>query len=103
MCAVFRRDRSPLPDRPDVEVAWLPDEGDWSVDAPCDECGGYRMVLQVPQPVKAHLAATRAGASLARIHARAGCLGCEARGWREHPTPRGNDAQVWWHTDTGQW
>jgi hypothetical protein len=107
MCAVFRRDRpaSPLDthETPAAEVTWLPDEGDWSVDAPCEECGGYRMLLQVPQPENAELASTRAGAFLARIHARGGCLGCEARGWRENPNPRGTDAQVWWDTETGQW
>ena len=107
MCAVFRRDRpaSPLDthEAPTADVTWLPDEGDWSVDAPCDECGGYRMLLQVPQAENAELATTRAGAFLARIHARGGCLGCEARGWRENPNPRGGDAQVWWDTETGQW
>ncbi|MEA2428273.1 MAG: hypothetical protein QOF37_1901 [Thermoleophilaceae bacterium] len=108
MCAVFRRDRpviaSLVADEPlDTHVTWLPDEGDWAVDAPCDACGGYRMLLQVRDAASGELASTRAGAFLARIHARGGCLGCEARGWREDPRPRGSDAQVWWDTETGQW
>jgi hypothetical protein len=107
MCAVFRRDRpaSPLDthEPPTADVTWLPDEGDWSVDAPCELCGGYRMLLQVRQAENAELATTRAGAFLARIHARGGCLGCEARNWRVKPAPRTNDAQVWWDTETGQW
>src|SRR4051794_27111495 len=101
MCAVFRRDRhsGPLvtPATPDsVEVTWVSEEGDWSVHAPCDHCGGYQMLLQVPDPAGGDLAATRAGAFLARIHARGGCLGCEARTWRTNPMPAGAEAQVWW-------
>jgi hypothetical protein len=106
MCAVFRRDRQPtasVDTVTDVGVTWLPAEGDWSVDAPCDECGGYRMLLQVGDPDGGELASTRAAAFLARIHARGGCLGCEARSWRESPAPRGDDSQVWWDTETGQW
>jgi hypothetical protein len=108
MCAVFRRDRSAHPslvigDPASPEVTWLPDEGDWSVDAPCGECGGYRMLLQVRDPEAGDLAATRAGAFLARIHSRGGCLGCEARTWRESPVSRDGDPQVWWDTESGQW
>ena len=108
MCAVFRRDRSaagPVFTEHDsaADVTWRPEEGDWSVDAPCERCGGYRMLLQVRDPDAAELAATRAGAFLARIHARGGCLGCEARSWREGPAPHGCDPRVWWDTDTGQW
>src|SRR3954449_11009058 len=106
MCAVFRRDRLPRPavaERGDVGVTWLPDENDWSVEAPCDACGGYRMLLQVSEPEAAELASTRAAAFLARIHARGGCLGCEARTWREGRTPPAEDPQVWWDTETGQW
>jgi hypothetical protein len=106
MCAVFRRDRSTrssFVEGHDVEVTWLPDEGDWSVEAPCDDCGGYRMLLQVAEPEAAELASTRAAAFLGRIHARGGCLGCEARSWREGRTPTGHEPQVWWDTDSGQW
>ena len=106
MCAVFRRDRSArtaLADRRDAGVTWLPDESDWSVHAPCDDCGGYRMLLQVSEPEAGELASTRAAAFLARIHSRGGCLGCEARSWREGRTPAGGDPQVWWDTETGQW
>src|SRR4051794_37282422 len=107
MCAVFRRDRSSsrsaVADRRGVDVEWLHGEGDWSVHAPCDDCGGYRMLLQVSDPEAGELAAPRAAAFLARIHARGGCLGCEARGWRERPAPVGREPQVWWDTQTGQW
>src|SRR3954449_2124447 len=106
MCAVFRRDRLPRPavaERGDVGVTWLPDENDWSVQAPCDACGGYRMLLQVSEPEAAELASTRDAAFLARIPARGGCLGCEARTWREGLTPPAEDPQVWWDTQTGQW
>jgi hypothetical protein len=108
MCAVFRRERSTrasvyTEQTPAAEVTWRPEEGDWSVEAKCADCGGYRMLLQVRDPEGGELAATRASAFLARIHSRGGCLGCEARGWRETPTPRGNDPQVWWDTETGQW
>ena len=108
MCAVFRRDRpahAPVAtaEPTTVEVTWVPDESDWSVYAPCETCGGYRMLLQVGEPEAGDLAATRAAAFLARIHARGGCLGCEARTWRERPAPVGRDPQVWWDTETGQW
>ena len=109
MCAVFRRDRqafAPLATEhaPSVDVVWLPAESDWSVQAPCGECGGYRMLLQVPDPEAGDLAATRAAAFLARIHARGGCLGCEAESWRASPAPRRDrEPQVWWDTQTAQW
>jgi len=108
MCAVFRRDRpidSPLltEERASVDVTWLPSEDDWSVFAACGHCGGYRMLLQVPDAEDGDLATTRASAFLARIHARGGCLGCEAHTWRHNSTPRGDEPQVWWDTATGQW
>jgi hypothetical protein len=107
MCAVFRRDRpyatSSLATLGGVDVTWEPAENDWSVHAPCGDCGGYRMKLQVADPDAGELASTRASAFLARIHARGGCLGCEARNWRENPAPSGPDTQVWWDTQTGQW
>jgi hypothetical protein len=106
MCAVFRRERhSPtaVADAPTADVDWVAAENDWSVWASCDVCGGYRMLLQVDDPDGADLASTRATAFLARIHARGGCLGCEARSWRESPSPQGGQPQVWWDTDTGQW
>lgn len=108
MCAVFRRDRpatgSLATSEPaTVEPGWLAEEGDWSVHAPCDSCGGYQMLLQVRDPADSELASTRAGAFLARIHSRGGCLGCEARSWRANPSPSGDDTQVWWDTETGQW
>ena len=104
MCAVFRRDRSVLrTEPPPLEVAWQAGDRDWSVHAPCEECGGYTMLLQVRDPEAGELATTRAAAFLARIHARGGCLGCEARNWREGPAPRGAEPQVWWDTETGQW
>ena len=106
MCAVFRRDRpAPLATaaRTSTEVTWLQSEDDWSVYANCDTCGGYRMLLQVGDPADGDLATTRASAFLARIHARGGCLGCEARNWRDNPAPAGSEPQVWWDTATGQW
>ena len=105
MCAVFRRDRSnsAVEEAPSAQITWLPDEGDWSVQAHCDQCHGYRMLLQVRDADSADLATTRANAFLARIHARGGCLGCEARTWRERPAPSSDEPQVWWDTDTGQW
>ena len=108
MCAVFRRDRPAAgtvltEQTPAAEVTWRADAGDWSVEAPCETCGGYRMLLQVRDHEDGELAGTRASAFLARIHARGGCLGCEARGWRENPSPRGSGPQVWWDTRTGQW
>ena len=107
MCAVFRRERPSarvaVAERRGVDVTWLPDEHDWSVHAPCEDCGGYRMLLQVSDSDAGDLAATRAGAFLARIHARGGCLGCEARSWRESPAPASREPQVWWDTESGQW
>jgi hypothetical protein len=106
MCAVFRRERhshTAVADAATADVDWLAEESDWSVWASCDVCGGYRMLLQVGDPDGADLASTRATAFLARIHARGGCLGCEARGWRENPSPNGTGPQVWWDTATGQW
>jgi len=106
MCAVFRRDRpsrSAVAERDELGVTWLPDEGDWSVFAPCDACGGYTMLLQVAEPEAVELASTRAAAFLARIHARGGCLGCEARNWRDGRAAQSDDPQVWWDTETGQW
>jgi hypothetical protein len=106
MCAVFRRERlsrSSVAAPIGVDVDWLHDEQDWAVHAPCDDCGGYRMLLRVDDPDAGDLAATRASAFLARIHARGGCLGCEARTWRENPAPGTGEPQVWWDTDTGQW
>jgi hypothetical protein len=106
MCAVFRRERhshTAVADAATADVDWLTEESDWSVWASCDVCGGYRMLLQVSDPDGAELASTRATAFLARIHARGGCLGCEARSWRESPAPQGGEPQVWWDTETGQW
>jgi hypothetical protein len=108
MCAVFRRDRPAdrsiaTAEAPSAGVTWLPDESDWSVYAHCATCGGYRMLLQVRDPDGGDLAATRAAAFLARIHSRGGCLGCEARTWREHPAPSAGEPQVWWDTATSQW
>jgi hypothetical protein len=106
MCAVFRRERpsrTAVAEPLGVEVEWLAAENDWSVNAPCSDCGGYRMLLQVEDPDGGDLAATRAAAFLARIHARGGCLGCEARTWRENPAPQTGEPQVWWDTETGQW
>ena len=85
MCAVFRRERTfqeshgghSIPD-----VHWVEEERDWSVEAECERCGGYRMLLQVRDPEHERLAESRADAFLTRIHARGGCLGCEARHWR---------------------
>jgi hypothetical protein len=107
MCAVFRRDRS-LPDPSetvvaDVDVSWEETDSDWTVEAPCDDCGGYTMKLQVHDEDAGELATTRASAFLARIHARGGCLGCEARTWREKPAPSSTEPQVWWDTATCQW
>jgi hypothetical protein len=106
MCAVFRRDRPAqiaVEDRAGVNVTWRPDDSDWSVHAPCGDCGGYRMLLHVADPGAGDLATTRATAFLARIHSRGGCLGCEARTWRKNPAPAGPEPQVWWDTETGQW
>jgi hypothetical protein len=106
MCAVFRRDRgiAEPPSDPSVPaVHWVEEERDWSVEAPCERCGGYRMLLQVRDPEHGRLAESRADAFLTRIHARGGCLGCEARTWRSGEGPKTGEPHVWWDTDTGQW
>jgi hypothetical protein len=106
MCAVFKRDRA-IEEAPRAaespHVHWVEEERDWSVEAECVSCGGYRMLLQVRDPAHARLAETRAQAFLTRIHARGGCLGCEARTWRNGDGPRTGEPHVWWDTDTGQW
>ena len=45
------------------------------------------MLLQVRDPSAAGSPTTRATAFLARIHARGGCLGCEARDLARRPGP----------------
>lgn len=107
MCALFKRERA-VPDLPPHDSAaspahWVEEERDWSVEAACGRCGGYRMLLQVRDPEHGPLAETRAGAFLSRIHARGGCLGCEARTWRNGEGPRTGEPRVWWDTDTSQW
>ena len=105
MCAVFKRDRS-APDAPErgaPAVHWVEEERDWSVEATCEACGGYRMQLQVRDADHERLAETRASAFLTRIHARGGCLGCEAAIWRSGEGPATGDPHVWWDTETGQW
>src|SRR4051794_26485465 len=99
MCAVFRRDRhsGPLvtPATPDsVEATWVSEEGDWSAQAPCVDCAGYKMLLEAPGPVGGDLAATSAGAFLARINALGVCMGSEVRNWRTIPMAAGSEAQV---------
>jgi hypothetical protein len=107
MCAVFKRERafadSHPEGRPAPEVHWVEEERDWSVEAACDRCGGYRMLLQVRDPGHERLAESRADAFLTRIHARGGCLGCEASTWRSGEGPTTGEPHVWWDTDTGQW
>jgi hypothetical protein len=107
MCAVFKRDRTiPEPasfEAGSVPIHWVEDERDWSVEASCSTCGGYRMLLQVRDREHSRLAETRASAFLTRIHARGGCLGCEARTWRSGTGPTTGEPHVWWDTDTGQW
>src|SRR4051794_8040094 len=106
MCAVFKRDRGglqPAAEAPAPPVHWVEEERDWSVEAPCETCGGYRMLLQVRDPAHGRLAESRAEAFLTRIHARGGCLGCEARTWRNGEGPSTAQPHVWWDTDTGQW
>ena len=104
MCAVFKRERATGAVETAVPaVHWVQDERDWSVEAHCDRCGGYRMLLQVRDPGHRRLAESRAGAFLTRIHARGGCLGCEARTWRSGEGPSTGEPHVWWDTDTGQW
>jgi hypothetical protein len=61
------------------------------------------MLLQVRDPGHGRLAESRADAFLTRIHARGGCLGCEARTWRSGNGPTTGEPHVWWDTDTGQW
>ena len=106
MCAVFRRERT-FPEAPGghsiPDVHWVEEERDWSVEAECERCGGYRMLLQVRDPEHERLAESRADAFLTRIHARGGCLGCEARHWRSGEGPTTGEPHVWWDTDTGQW
>jgi hypothetical protein len=106
MCAVFKRDRGgtePATEAPGQPVHWVEEERDWSVEATCERCGGYRMLLQVRDPQHGRLAESRAEAFLTRIHARGGCLGCEARTWRSGEGPSTGEPHVWWDTDTGQW
>jgi hypothetical protein len=107
MCAVFKRERAyPEPhsyDHATAVVHWVAEERDWSVEATCEHCGGYRMLLHVRDPEHERLAESRADAFLTRIHARGGCLGCEARVWRSGNGPSTGDPHVWWDTDTGQW
>jgi hypothetical protein len=104
MCAVFKRER-PLDalHTPSQPINWVEEERDWSVEASCQRCGGYRMLLQVRDPGHRRLAESRASAFLTRIHARGGCLGCEARTWRNGEGPATGDPHVWWDTETGQW
>jgi hypothetical protein len=107
MCAVFKRDR-PVPESSvrtaaAPPVQWMEEERDWSVEAHCEHCGGYRMLLQVRDREHGRLAESRADAFLTRIHARGGCLGCEALSWRNGNGPRTGEPHVWWDTDTGQW
>src|SRR2546430_6083347 len=76
MCAVFKRERA-FPDahregRATPGVHWVEEERDWSVEAACEHCGGYRMLLQVRDPEHGRLAEGRADAFLTRIHARGG-------------------------------
>jgi len=101
MCSVFRRERYAAD--ADLHVEYLSDERDWSVDVPCDECGGYRMGLQVRDAAQADLARARAKAFITRVHARGGCLACEARSWRERGAPTSGDYHVWWDTDSRDW
>jgi hypothetical protein len=108
MCAVFKRERAVHDTRGPASgrapaVHWVEEERDWSVEAPCEHCGGYRMPLQVRDPEHGRLAESRAEAFLTRIHSRGGCLGCEARTWRSGDGPATGDPHVWWDTDTGQW
>jgi hypothetical protein len=103
MCAMFKRDRSVAEAPATTSVHWVEEERDWSVEAPCERCGGYRMLLQVRDPEHERLAEGRADAFLTRIHARGGCLGCEARTWRSGEGPTTGEPHVWWDTDTGQW
>ncbi|GAC1322236.1 MAG: hypothetical protein NVSMB25_17100 [Thermoleophilaceae bacterium] len=107
MYSVFRKDRPadqhPLDVPPAAQVYFDTDLGDWCVTAACESCGGYTMALQVDAPDQRDLAESRAQAFVTRVHARGGCLGCDARAWRERRTPRSGDAHVWWDTETGQW
>jgi hypothetical protein len=109
MCAVFKRDRpssepaSASAPTVTLPMHWVEEERDWSVEAACEHCGGYRMLLQVRDPEHGRLAERRAEAFLTRIHSRGGCLGCEARTWRTGKGPTTGEPHVWWDTDTGQW
>src|SRR5437868_5590526 len=106
MCAVFRRAGASSASEPVDEacagaaLTWHAQRGDWSVEAPCDNCGGYRMFLQVRDEAHHELAETRAAAFLSRIHERGGCLGCASRKWRDSPVPT-SEPSVWWDTETG--
>src|SRR4051794_11710458 len=107
MCAVFKRERAFTGPRhvegPAPDVHWVEEERDWSVEASCERCGGYRMLLQVRDPGHLRLAESRADAFLTRIHARGGCLGCEARSWRNRGGPTTGEPPGLGGTDTRQW
>jgi hypothetical protein len=94
--AVTRRPKPP-------DISYDADQGDWYVRASCEDCGGYRIGLEVAGDDNEEVARARAEAFLARVHARGGCLGCEARHWREGTAPSTPQPHVWWDTDTGQW
>jgi hypothetical protein len=100
MCAVFRRERH---DRvtSEARVEWVDD--DWSVAVRCDDCGGYRMALEVRREAGRELASARAHAFLRRVHAHGGCLACEARAWREGYAQPDGEFHVWWDTDSRDW
>lgn len=103
MCAVFRRERHEGKDTGDLKVEYLHHRRDWTVDVPCDACGGYQMGLQVPDPTGLDAAHARARAFLTRVHERGGCLACEARAWRERGAPPAGDFHVWWDTESSDW
>src|SRR5947209_6315103 len=103
MCAVFRRERPEARATSDLKVEYLHHRRDWTVEVPCDACGGYLMGLQVPEPAGYDAAYARARAFLTRVHERGGCLACEARAWREHGAPPAGDFHVWWDTESGDW
>ena len=106
MRSVFRKDRAQRAGETaaaPLAVLYDASGADWCVDVDCDQCGGYRMALQVRDPAQAELARTRARAFIARVHARGGCLSCEARIWRENGAPAAGDFHVWWDTETNEW